>query len=168
MSAWVVSRAHIDALVLAGVQWGLVSDPSPERLAELGRSLWAENLASVACRYPDDNAGDRPGPAGFRDDDTLTYAAPTVEVLLSAAGVVKAIDCYEYQACEHPGWRDPANRAADYVRRLREAVLDSLPADQVQVSRHGGRARPAGWEQAPWGVVDLTQIVVPAADRTHR
>jgi hypothetical protein len=163
MSAWIVSRAHIDALVLAGVQWRLITDPGPEKLSALGRMLWAENLASVAYRYPGDGDSERPGPNDFRDADVTTYTAPTSEVLLSAAGVVKAVDCYEYQSCEHPAWPDSA--AAGFAGALRTAVLTCIPADQLEPSRYSGQRKyPPGYDTAPWGVDDLTEI---AASSVH-
>ena len=39
----------------------------------IGRWLWRMNLAAVKERYPDDVDGQRPGPVGFRDEDTLNY-----------------------------------------------------------------------------------------------
>jgi hypothetical protein len=164
MSAWIVSRAHIDALVLAGVQWGVIADPDPDKLAGVGRMLWAQCLASVAYRYPRDGDGDRPGPTDFRDADVTTYTAPTAEVLLSAAGVVKAIGCYEYQSCEHPGWQDPDNPARGYSEALRRAVMATVTTTYT-VANWSGRpptVLPAGYQQAPWGVDDLAQLAAAA------
>jgi hypothetical protein len=158
MSAWIVSRAHIDALVLAGVQWGVIERPDPATLTETGRMLWAECLASVAYRYPEDVSGRRPGPNDFEDSDVPAYTAPSAEVLLSAAGVVKAAACYRYQSCKHPGWEEPDNPARRYVEDLRLAVLASLSPEQV-VRRHGEDV-PLGYDAAPWGIDDLAQIAV--------
>jgi hypothetical protein len=165
MSAWIVSRAHIDALVLAGVQWGTIADPTPEKLTELGRMLWAENLTSVAYRYPNDTGnGDRPGPINFRDNDVKTYTAPTAELLLlSAAGIVNAIDCYDYQSCEHPQWRDPDNPAASYTRTLRKTVLATFPPNSLQTGYDGIKLYPPGYDAAPWGVDDLAEITARTA-----
>lgn len=101
MSAWIVSRAHIDVLVQALCEGEYVTDRSPD---EVGRVLWAENLASVASRYPTDGDGERPGPLDFRDADveTYTYRRPTQRIPLS--GIYHAVACYDYQSCEHQGW----------------------------------------------------------------
>jgi hypothetical protein len=155
MSVWMVSRAHIDALVLAGVQWRVVDKPDPAKLAELGRTLWAENLASVAHQNPRD--GDGPAPDDSRHAGVTAYTAPTDEVLLTAAGVLKAIDCYTYQSCEHPRWADPGNPARRYTEDLRLAVLASEPPGDLRRSRYGG-GEPVGYDAAPWGVQDLAQI----------
>ena len=70
MSAWIVSRKHIDYIVAAAIQAELIS-MSPD---ETGRMLWRECLASVAYRYPGDTGnGDRPGPVDFKDSDVDTY-----------------------------------------------------------------------------------------------
>uniref|UniRef100_A0A9E8CTA4 Uncharacterized protein n=1 Tax=Bosea sp. NBC_00436 TaxID=2969620 RepID=A0A9E8CTA4_9HYPH len=44
-------------------------------------------------------------------------------VRLSAAA--QAISCYDYQACEHPEYRDSHARA--FVESLRDALLSRLP-----------------------------------------
>ena len=36
----------------------------------------------------------------------------------------KAIDCYEYQSCEHPGWRDSGAKA--FCERLRSALIGAM------------------------------------------
>jgi hypothetical protein len=59
MSAWVVSRDHLDLLVTAALAWDLTALPHVD---ETGRMLWKENLLSGAYRYPANRDGDRPGP----------------------------------------------------------------------------------------------------------
>lgn len=144
MSVFIVGSRHIDALVIAGVQYGLIA---PEAMSETGRTLWAENLASVADRYPYDGDGQRPGPIRFRDADVDQYEAPSVGVILDPNGVVKAAFCYEYQSCEHPGW--DRSVAHDFVRAL--------------IARAGSEADldASGWpvrKGLPWEVHDLSEI----------
>lgn len=105
MSAWIVSKTHIDALVQAGIEREMVR---PEEADEFGKMLWGENLASIHYRYPDtvENGG-YPGPAGFvaSDVDAYTYEPLDGEpgITLKAEGVVNtAVACYDYQTCEHP------------------------------------------------------------------
>lgn len=100
MSAWIVSKKHIDYLVTAAIQAELLDGISPD---ECGRLLWRENLLSVADRYPDDTDGTRPGPVGFRDADVLTYTWTETPVLTGGA-LGKTVGCYRYQSCEHPEW----------------------------------------------------------------
>jgi hypothetical protein len=99
----------------------------PPTADELGQMLWRENLLSVAYRYPDDGDGDRPGPSDFRDADVDEYSyVPTKP--LTAAALLKTIACYEYQSCEHPGWKISEARALTtrlMPARARERALDS-------------------------------------------
>ena len=146
MSAWVVARAHIDVLVLAGVQFGVPYDPAcrqpvgPAVLAAAGAELWGENVRSVNHRYGE-------------DDQAEEYPAPAAEVVLDAVAVVKAVDCYVYQSCEHPDWA--ATRAANYCARLRDAAMTGLPLAAPQPGER--RRYPVGYDAAPWGIDDLAQ-----------
>jgi hypothetical protein len=150
VSAWIVAVAHIDVLVLAGVQFEVPYDRraptagGPAALVAAGTDLWAENHRSVDHRY------------GGRTEPSV-YRAPTAEVILDRAAVVKAVDCFVYQCGEHPGW--PASRAADYCRRVRAAAMSGLPLASAD-----GRY-PVGWDEAAWGIDRLDQAVAggPAA-----
>ena len=145
MSAWIVTHAHIDVLVLAGVQLGVPydsEDPAPvgpRVLARAGADLWAENHHSVNCRYGEDS-------------EPPAYPPPTAEVVLDPVAVVKAVDCFAYQSCEHAGW--DTSRAADYCARLRVAAMAGLP---LESGDPGGRGYPIGYDCAPWGIDHLAQ-----------
>lgn len=153
MSAWIVTRAHIDVMVLAGVQFGVPYGPhqsapiGPAVLAAAGADLWAENHRSVNCRYGEDT-------------EPPAYPAPTAEVILDPVAVVKAIDCLAYQSCEHPGW--DASRAAGYCTRLRDAALTGLPLEPGNPDEH---RYPVGYDKAPWSIDHLAQA---AAHRVGR
>lgn len=145
MSAWIVTRAHIDVLVLAGVQFGVPYDLNrrgavgPAVLAAAGADLWAENHRSVNYRYREDS---KP-PA---------YPAPTAEVILDPVAVVKAVDCFAYQSCEHPGWQ--TSDAAVYCQRLRAAAMTGLP---VEPGDADGHRYPLGYDGAAWSIDRLAQ-----------
>lgn len=129
MSAFIVSRRHIDFMVTAIIRAELTS-MTPD---ETGRMLWRECLASVAYRYPDDGNGERPGPLGFRDSDVDTYTwAETPE--LTEGGLHTTMACYRYQSCEHPGW--DGSEAEIITRKLYEAT-EGAPEDP---------AVPWGWD----------------------
>jgi hypothetical protein len=145
VSAWIVSRAHIDALVLAGVQFGLATQPTPQALAAVGTGLWQANHASVNHHYHQIHLA----PA---------YPAPTATVVLDPVTVVKLIDCYVYQSCEHPGWQ--TSPAAEFCRRLREILMRDLPIDTAL--DHRG-PYPIGWQDAPWGIDHLHQAAIRPA-----
>jgi hypothetical protein len=139
MSAWIVDRAHIDVLVQGLAESETVTDVDPD---ELGRRLWAENLASVAYCYPSDRDGDRPGPYDFRDADVeeYTYRRPTAKI--DRVGLLVALDCYRYQSCEHPGWK--TSQAARWV----ETLLAALHRAGVVAPEPGQRMEAWGYEEA--------------------
>ena len=159
MSAWIVSQAHFDVLVLAGVQYATpYEDPStsatvrrghphPADLTAAGTDLWAENHRSVNSRYD-------------QHTEPPSYSAPTAEVILDPVAVVKAIDCYVYQSCEHPGWTDSC--AAGYCQRLRATIMKTLP---VADDSDSGLPYPTGWDHAPWGIDSIRQAAA-FTDRT--
>ena len=123
MSAWVVSKNHIDVLVQAALDAGLdYGDPTA-----LGRQLWGENVKSVAARYGD---GDLPGHSA--DIDAYTFTAPAK---LSSTAIRKQVDCYDYQSCEHD----------DYERSFAYGVVQSLVAFYPVTSKRA-------YEAAKWGV----------------
>ena len=155
MSAWVVTRAHIDVLVLASVQFAVPFHdtdpprpvlPNPAALAAAGTELWAENHRSVDYRYDEHS-------------QPAEYAPPTAEVLLDSVAVVKAIDCYVYQSSEHPGWT--GSRADRFCRRLRTAAMAGLPLEAWTPGATG--TYPVGWARVPWGIDDLAQAIAGAA-----
>jgi hypothetical protein len=102
MSAWIVTKKHIDYLVTAGIAAEVVQ---PSKADETGRMLWRECLQSVAYRYPYHVDGTRPGPVGFKDSDVDRYQWRETPVLTGGA-LAKTVGCYDYQSCEHPEYRD--------------------------------------------------------------
>jgi len=138
VSAWIVSRAHIDVLVQGLAESEHVTDVDPD---EVGRELWRENLRSVAYRYPGDGDGERPGPIDFRDADvdTYTYRRPAQKIELP--GLLQAVACYQYQSCEHREWE--ASEAYRWTQQLREA-LERNP--DVAAEQHSGD-HPWGYEE---------------------
>jgi hypothetical protein len=143
MSAWIVSKTHIDCLVQAGIEREMVH---PDEADEIGRMLWGECLASVAYRYPGDGDGERPGPINFRDGDVDAYVYEPLDgepgISLRAEAVVnKAAGCYGYQSCEHPGYE--GSKAQQFTELLRQAT-ESAKGD------------------APWGIDTRDAFIVAA------
>jgi len=144
MSAFVVSRAHIDALVTAAV-FGVVEcrlidgfqppyfQARPLNVAKvhlLGEHLWRENVISVRHRYPGNRSLDHDRFYTFPTENGA-YKTP---VLLPVVHVLKLIECYAYQSCEHDGWE--TSDAARFCRDLTQRLITCLP----------------GYEAAPWAV----------------
>lgn len=148
MSAYVVGKEHIDAMVRLGIEgpsgyhggpggaWGgyyYVDDATAPMGARsvhvsferdrVGQMLASENIESVWHRYPDDKTIDSlPGP--IDKASLMEYRYEPGRRLSAVEGLV-ALSGYEYQACEHPGWR--ASEAHAFVEWLRGALIHCLP-----------------------------------------
>ncbi len=110
MSAFVVSPKHIRALAQA-VQGARCARETVYEVADI---LWDENVASVCHRYSED--------AALYPKPEWTFGLP---VPYSDVQILKAINCYEYQSCEHPGWQD--SKARSICAALTAAVIHRLP-----------------------------------------
>lgn len=122
MSAWIVSKEHIDALVTGLVRSGIAA-PTGLSPDQLGQALWAENHASVNARYGE-------------EDSAPAYVHAVLD--LPPAVLLKQVHCYDYQSCEHGGWEtSPANAWI--------TTLDGL------LSRVTSDTSPA-YRDAPWGI----------------
>ena len=138
MSAYVVEKEHIDALVRAAVvarlwYWHDGTSHSVTNLTadETGRMLWLENVCSVATRYEESDLDELPGAM-----ETQAYFWPPILLLRGQASpveILKSIACYEYQTCEHDAWKD--SEAAAFCSALRHHEISCLP----------------GFEDAAWG-----------------
>jgi hypothetical protein len=91
----------------------------------LGDMLVRENLSSIHYRYPDTitSPDNTPGPI---DQYWLTEYAFQVDAKpLTIAQAAKALACYKYQSCEHPGW--PHSDAREFCNKLRDRLCGCLP-----------------------------------------
>lgn len=151
MSAFIVAPTHIDAILSTAINgpkgvrrnphigWHVpyvdellehYSGPLSAETADLaGRALLHECVSSVSYRYCEP-LGNLPGPAPNPDPEQ--YEWTDLGQILTAIECCKAIDCYEYQSCEHAGWRDCGARA--FCERARGAMIGCLD----------------GYEQAEW------------------
>jgi hypothetical protein len=107
MSAFIVSKKHVDLIVAAvtcGTRDGIVK-PSRKSKDKLGQMLVTECVASVSYRYPNDDVqkGELPGPCDAYYVKPYRWEDPKYRP--SAAELLNAINCYMYQSCEHPGWK---------------------------------------------------------------
>jgi len=155
MSAFVVNIAHIDTLITAALFLDVDStmylpgypEPDPERPGQYiphfvntdtadryGAILLAENIASVAYRYPDCPRDALPGP--IPTPDPAAYTAPMTRRPADPVQVLKAIQSYQYQSCEHPGW----------ATSLAKRFCDALTAKAI-------RNLP-GYADAAWSIAD--------------
>lgn len=132
MSAFIVTRTHIDTLVSGAID--LTRDLSGfaqvtrETGTDVGRMLWRENHRSVRFRYRTqaETANDEARIAGY----TFRYRSS------GYGAIAKAVDCYAYQACECDDWDETS--ASRFVDDMRRALVCQL----------------ADYEAAPWTVPD--------------
>lgn len=147
MSAYMVDREHIHYLIEAamsrrirgphndahrwwhGGRWLELPDHDRRREAEVGQMLWDENRASIRARYPDTDH--MPGPVG----ENYVYGKHSrfPHVPIDPVQVLKACDCFAYQACEHDGWNDSEAKA----------FIDALTRDTWHAL--------TGYDAAEWG-----------------
>ena len=154
MSAWIVSKEHIDALVSAALvvaqenrssfRWAdadgnhshELTYTDTERATQVGKMLWAENLASINARYVDtiDHPENCPGPNDFEGVSTVDKYRFTRTPRIPPVAILKAISCYEYQSCEHDEWK--TSQALQFCESLTGSMIGLLP----------------GYDEAPWGL----------------
>lgn len=143
MSAFVVSHAHINALLTfadrksghfadihpKGQRFNLHNSSDLQKLAEI---LYAQNVRSVHCRYPgDEDVSTLPGVIGeVGKDITFRCSAKTV----TPVQALKLLSCYEYQSCE----------TDDYLDSMAHAIIEALRRQAIY-------ALP-GYEEAAWEV----------------
>ena len=145
MSAWTVSKTHVDVLVAGVLQVGgyhhrgVWCPIKLENATALGQMLWRENFRSVNYRY-----GER------KSTPPYAYAAPDAYTRTSRewgqtiyldeqsrvdpAVLAKQVSCYDYQSCEHAAYN--RSRAHSVVQALAGSLLRNVK----------------GYDEAPWGV----------------
>lgn len=124
MSAWVVSKHHIDLLVSSAIERRIflhlpnVAEPVVATLAIadlIGTMLWRENIRSVAYRY---NLCGKDEEAGYLRELAAYRFRQYTGVRAAAASA--ALACYDYQSCECPDYR--ATVAAHFVDVMLAAI----------------------------------------------
>ena len=93
----------------------------------IGRELWAENVLSIHARYPDTIDGENlPGAGTFTEAEVMAYQyGPGARVAnVDPLGAIGAIRGYEYQSCEHDGWK--YSIAYAFTRQVTANIVDRL------------------------------------------
>lgn len=142
MSAYIVSKVHIDALLTAALGNGAHDDAlywyteegggrrvTHDTVDDVGAMLVSENVASIRARYPDvpEDLTDAPGPIdnAFAVDAVKGQYRFERTREFSTGELLAAISCYEYQSCEHDGWE--GSDAQTFCRYLRESLCRKVP-----------------------------------------
>jgi hypothetical protein len=131
MSCFVVSNAHIDALVSVTQRNGFSyyydgdwKGRNNTTAAKIGQILLNQNLRSYNSRYREDN---KPVSYGYPCQKVFNYS--TVELL-------KACNCYDYQACE----------THDYEKTEAKAIITAIKEHLIR--------ELDGYEDADWEITE--------------
>lgn len=120
MSAFVVSHAHINALVSWANHFKRKTRLSSSTLADhpemLGQLLLDANIDSVNYRYAHNKDAQC-------EPETFTWQ-PSKARELSAVEALKALVCLDYQSCERPDWEE--KQAAKIIAQLKSAAISEL------------------------------------------
>ncbi len=163
VSVSILRFAHIDVLVAAGKQFGVLADSG--EAVETGQLLADVNLTAYLAAGPDDGA---PAPDG------RPYYFTQPHGILDPIAVLKAADCYSYQVLTKvPG--PMAGLAVEYLRALRLAVVtatDSLLLEPPRGAQEPAYRLLAAYARAPWEITDSVQATRAAMgphphDGTH-
>jgi hypothetical protein len=141
MSAFVVSDAHLDALVTVAIfgvsghtalsgRWFAPYVFNRPACVDTANRLWEmllrENEASVNARYP--------AQSSITDPEFKFPLRPLYAPNISAVAALKLVACYGYQSCEHEGW--DTSDAKKFCAALTSALINALP----------------GYDAAPWAI----------------
>ena len=142
MSAFIVNDRHIDYLVSAGMKWGIVWLAPSETPADVYQrgAPWGpgsvENVKRRSRKITSKADAEKAGAmlsATNRESVNHRYNENEIEEMysfrrvfeLEAVQVIKALDCYEYQSCEHPEWE--ASEALNFCNALRSMAGHKIP-----------------------------------------
>lgn len=147
MSAFLCDAPHLSAcadilLQLACQPWwdGPALEPG-ETPADLFAMLLRENLLSIGHRYPgDDEMQEASVFHLYQPQEVGNLAAAQPVIDRDRAAALKALQCYAYQACEHPGWR--TSRAWAMVKEAERLLAQAI-------TRHVQAVADARWGWSP-------------------
>lgn len=117
MSAFIVGNYHISVMLQdivpgAYYYWNGVAYYLNGNRRAVGQKLLNENYRSVNYRYD-------------KRQDPLDFRLASLNRQYSPIEIIKACDCYDYQACETTDWKDTEAHAI--VKMLRERAICALP-----------------------------------------
>lgn len=138
MSAFRVSTTHVALIAAAAQDVGMLCQWTSHLMA---REMARENDASICARYRNEKhvPVDPLGLWRARVDRALHVVRR-----MSIVWQVKLLDCYEYQSCEHAGWRTCDVR--EWVHAFRDYLHEqsNKTPDELRDS--------IAWQTAPWCV----------------
>ncbi len=148
MSAYILDQEDINKLVNAAIWLRLNVFVKPnsggsarwvdvvDHAQEVGQLLWRENHRSVNHRY-----SERTRTPKF-EYSMISNPLLGADKFPALAELVRLLERYEYQTCEHPGWRSSA--AFDIWLRLGRKVLSTYAA-WTSCTKNGTYGKAALW-----------------------
>ena len=132
MSAFVVSHIHINALLTFAdlkkmrnqIGYRIDQGAAQHSWSTIGQILLAENERSVCTRYPDCTEANKPGTIG---EEAISYHFKTWNQAFAlqhdklCVWIMKACDCFEYQACE----------SDDYEQTIAHSIIDTIRSKAI-------------------------------------
>lgn len=150
MSAFVVGHDHIDALLTFAIS-SRVSywvDETQSRTVitttnaeDIGKILLRENELSVGTRYNETDPDNMPGCIG-QNSANYRYRH-FMGATSDAMAILKACNCFAYQACEHPEWED--SDAHSIIKAIEHFAIRALPGYCDATGWEFRRPRDAKW-----------------------
>lgn len=156
MSAWIVSKRHIDYMLTAGLardvhgqmSWCVPAEApaeayqrgspwGPEAIphyTSIRRELNYETAGRVGVMLWAENYKSVGHRYDEGDTETEMYEYTPYPGPIKPVQILKAISCYEYQSCEHPKWEQ--SEAHKFCESLRHLMISKLP----------------GYDNAKWGI----------------
>ena len=136
MSAWIVSKNHIDVLVTWAIKVDLqikyngniyIADIHSAEF--IGRNLWLENYRSINCRYRENGIA----PEYHYEPSTI------IDIVI----MFKQLGCYDYQSCE----------CCDYETTFAYAFVKAAMREmEDRGCTHEKVSGLLEYENAPWGI----------------
>jgi len=133
MSAFVVDKKHIDALLTYAIRPQYQSPSNYywmnqrvgfwDNIDRIGSVLLFENYHSVNYRYNE-------------HEEPQEYKWERYSLPLTPVQIIKACDCLNYQSCESPDW--DTTEAYEILQTIRERAIVELP----------------GMEEAKWEITE--------------
>jgi len=136
MSAWIVSKKHIDCIVKGisdldnynEIKQIVNGDNSLDTLNKIGQILWDECFKSVNYRYNDNEKT-----PVYKYDNFTNKSDNELENL---GFLFKQVQCLDYQSCEHP----------EYDKSTAKKIIDKL------TFKIGYKMSELACPTAPWGI----------------
>lgn len=127
MSAYVVSKDHIDALITFW-KYGEYNHKPSDEADMTGQLLWEQNVKSVNFRYRESNHIPAEETPAYQHEDKHTHDGRR----LTPVDIIKLVQCWQYQSCED----HEQSTAWGVSCRILDMAIDKLD----------------GYDNAPWGI----------------